>query len=86
MNGARKYIDDQFEEMTDRGLHGVLTPSQKAIFKMCFIGGMSAALAYEGDDMKLVEAILPAMKAISDQYGGRTIFPLEEEHEGEHKA
>ena len=76
MSEARKYIDDEFEEMRKLGIHGTLSLGQIATFKMCFLAGMAAALNFSGDDEELAGAIKPALQAISDQYGGRTIFPI----------
>jgi hypothetical protein len=73
---ARQYIDREFEEMRSLGVRGEVKPALTAVFKMCFIAGMSAALTFPGDDAALIAALKPAMKAISEQYGGRTIFPL----------
>ncbi len=74
---ALVYIDDEFEIMSEMGMYGKIPPALRAVLKMAFIGGMSAALAFSGDDEMLAKAMVPAMQNISAQFGGRTIFPLD---------
>jgi hypothetical protein len=76
MSDARRYIDGEFEKMARIGIKGDIETGLKATFKMCFLCGMAAALSFDGNDIELVGAIRPAMEAISEQFGGRTIFPI----------
>lgn len=72
------YIDNEFDIM--RGLAikgGQLSPGMYAVLKMVFIAGMSAALAYDGDDETLGKIVKEALQSIPKRYGGRTIFPIE---------
>lgn len=73
------YIDDEFDVMRGLAIHGPqLAPGMYAVLKMVFIAGMSAALAFPGDDEMLGANTKAALLAISERYGNRTIFPIEE--------
>jgi hypothetical protein len=76
MSDPRKYIDDEFELMRQMSIKGKRDEGLEAMLKLTFIAGMSAALGFDGTDEDLHRALRPAMKAISDKYGGRTIFPI----------
>jgi hypothetical protein len=76
VSDPRKYIDDEFEQMRKMAIKGKRDEGLEATLKLTFIAGMSAALGYDGTDQDLASALNPAMKAISEKYGGRTIFPI----------
>lgn len=73
---ALAYIDNEFERMAAMSIHGEIPLNLKAVLKMVFIAGMSAALAFPGDDEMLGANVKAALKSISTLYGNRTIFPL----------
>jgi hypothetical protein len=78
------YIDDEFDVMRGLSIHGDrLSPGMYAVLKMIFIAGMSATLAYPGDDVTLGKMVRVAMANISKRYGDRTIFPFEPLEESE---
>ena len=72
-----QYIDQEFETVLSMGIKGKqhLTAGERAVYKMMFIAGMASALGYPGTD-ELGPALKRGTRAISEQYGGRTIFPV----------
>lgn len=76
MRDPRKYIDEEFELMRKMAIKGKRDEGLEATLKLTFIAGISSALGFDGNDEDLGAALGPAMKAISEKYGGRTIFPI----------
>ena len=74
---AEEYIDAEFLELRTKGaIGGSLTAEQLAMLKCVFIGGISAALGYDGTDLELAEGLVPALRRVSVSMAGAKRFHL----------